>query len=114
MATALISALTERMVRREIAMTGEITLRGNVLAIGGLKEKLLAARRGGISLVVIPQENEKDLSEIPQEVYAGMVIKPVGHMDEVTALAITGGAVSIPSSGLHKTQEVASDTVTAH
>ena len=114
MATALISALTGRMVRREIAMTGEITLRGNVLAIGGLKEKLLAARRGGISLVVIPQENEKDLSEIPQEVYAGMVIKPVGHMDEVTALAITGGAVSIPSSGLHKTQEVASDTVTAH
>jgi ATP-dependent Lon protease len=114
MATALISALTERMVRREIAMTGEITLRGNVLAIGGLKEKLLAARRGGISLVVIPQENEKDLSEIPQEVYAGMVIKPVGHMDEVTALAITGGAVSIPSSGLHKTQEAASDTVTAH
>jgi len=88
MATAIISALTRRPVRRDIAMTGEITLRGRVLAIGGLKEKLLAARRGDIRQVVIPLENEKDLLEVPREVLGSMSIKPVSHMDEVVMLAL--------------------------
>ena len=73
MATAIISALTRRPVRRDIAMTGEITLRGRVLPIGGLKEKLLAARRGDIKRVIIPKENEKDLLEVPTEVTSGMI-----------------------------------------
>jgi ATP-dependent Lon protease len=88
MATAIISALTRRPVRRDIAMTGEVTLRGRVLAIGGLKEKLLAARRGDIRQVVIPLENEKDLLEIPREVLGSMSVKPVSHMDEVVMMAL--------------------------
>jgi ATP-dependent Lon protease len=88
MATAIISALTRRPVRRDIAMTGEVTLRGRVLAIGGLKEKLLAARRGDIKQVVIPVENEKDLLEVPRDVIGGMTVKPVAHMDEVIMLAL--------------------------
>ena len=82
MATALISALSGRPVRHDIAMTGEITLRGNVLAIGGLTEKLLAAQRSGIRTVLIPAENEKDLVEIPKEVKEGMNIIPVETIAE--------------------------------
>jgi len=90
MACALTSALTRRAVRRDIAMTGEITLRGTVLPIGGLKEKLLAAGRGGIRTVLIPKENEKDLAEIPKEITAGLTVHAVSHMDEVLGYALLG------------------------
>ncbi|WP_114374810.1 endopeptidase La [Elioraea thermophila] len=89
MATAIVSALTGIPVRRDIAMTGEITLRGRVLPIGGLKEKLLAALRGGITTVLIPKENEKDLAEIPDNVKKGLKIVPVSSVDEVIREALT-------------------------
>ncbi len=88
MVTAMVSTLTGNPVRREVAMTGEVTLRGRVLAIGGLKEKLLAALRGGITTVLIPLDNEKDLVEIPANVKEGLKIIPVKHVDEVLALAL--------------------------
>ncbi|TVS11809.1 MAG: endopeptidase La [Wenzhouxiangella sp.] len=88
MVTALVSILTSVPVRSDVAMTGEITLRGKVLPIGGLKEKLLAALRGGIRLVLIPSENEKDLVEIPQRIKKGLEIKPVQWIDEVLELAL--------------------------
>jgi ATP-dependent Lon protease len=88
MVTAMISTLTGIAVRRDIAMTGEVTLRGRVLPIGGLKEKLLAALRGGIRTVLIPAENEKDLAEIPAAVKEALDIVPVSHVDEVLALAL--------------------------
>lgn len=88
MVTAMISTLTGIPVRRDVAMTGEVTLRGRVLPIGGLKEKLLAALRGGITTVLIPAENEKDLAEIPQAVKDNLKIHAVGHVDEVLALAL--------------------------
>jgi ATP-dependent Lon protease len=88
MATAIASALTGRAVDRALAMTGEITLRGRVLAIGGLKEKLLAAKRAGITRVLIPEENRKDLTEIPATVQRGLTIIPVSHMDQVLATAL--------------------------
>jgi len=88
MCTALVSALTKVPVRSEVAMTGEITLRGRVLPIGGLKEKLLAAHRGGIELVVIPEENEKDLAEIPKNITASLAIRPVRWIDEVLDIAL--------------------------
>ena len=93
--TAIISTLTGIPVRREIAMTGEVTLRGRVLPIGGLKEKLLAALRGGITTVLIPKENEKDLAEIPANIREGLKIIPVAHVDEVLALALAGPLVPI-------------------
>ena len=88
MATALVSVLAGIPVRADVAMTGEITLRGKVLPIGGLKEKLLAALRGGIRLVLIPKENEKDLAEIPQRIKKDLEIKPVQWIDEVLELAL--------------------------
>jgi len=88
MATALVSALTGRCVDQNLAMTGEITLRGRVLAIGGLKEKLLAAKRAGIGRVLIPKDNEKHLEEVPAGVRRALRILPVAHMDEVLAEAI--------------------------
>jgi ATP-dependent Lon protease len=88
MVTAMISTLTAIPVRRDIAMTGEVTLRGRVLPIGGLKEKLLAALRGGIQTVLIPAENEKDLAEIPASVKEALEIIPVAHVDEVLARAL--------------------------
>jgi ATP-dependent Lon protease len=88
MCTALISALTKIPVRSDVAMTGEITLRGQVLPIGGLKEKLLAAHRGGIRTVLIPDENTKDLQEIPQNIKDNLEIKPVKWIDEVLQLAL--------------------------
>jgi ATP-dependent Lon protease len=89
MVTAMISTLTAIPVRRDIAMTGEVTLRGRVLPIGGLKEKLLAALRGGIQTVLIPAENEKDLADIPASVKEALEIVPVSHVDEVLARALT-------------------------
>lgn len=88
MVTSIVSVLTGIPVRKDIAMTGEVTLRGNVLAIGGLKEKLLAALRGGVKTVLIPQENEKDLTEIPDNVKEGLEIIPVSHVREVIKLAL--------------------------
>jgi len=93
--TAIISTLTGVPVRRDVAMTGEVTLRGRVLPIGGLKEKLLAALRGGITTVLIPQENEKDLAEIPANVREGLTIIPVAHVDEVLRLALTAPLTAI-------------------
>ena len=87
--TSIVSTLTGVPVKKEVAMTGEVTLRGRVLPIGGLKEKLLAALRGGITTVLIPQENEKDLADIPQNVKDGLTIVPVAHVDEVLTLALT-------------------------
>ncbi|MBI0474466.1 endopeptidase La [Sphingomonas sp. MA1305] len=87
--TSIVSTLTGVAVRKDVAMTGEVTLRGRVLPIGGLKEKLLAALRGGIETVLIPQENEKDLADIPQNIKDGLTIVPVSHVDEVLRLALT-------------------------
>ena len=87
--TSIVSTLTGVPVRRDVAMTGEVTLRGRVLPIGGLKEKLLAALRGGIETVLIPKENEKDLAEIPANIREGLKIIPVEHVDEVLRLALT-------------------------
>jgi ATP-dependent Lon protease len=115
MATAITSALTRRAVRRDIAMTGEITLRGRVLPIGGLKEKIMAAKRSQIKSVLIPKENEKDLAEVPKEVVAGISINPVSHMDEVLSFALLGElgfpGQSFVSPGLERGAE---ETVTAH
>ena len=88
MCTALVSALTKVPVRSEVAMTGEITLRGRVLPIGGLKEKLLAAHRGGITTVIIPEENKKDLADMPANVTASLEIIPVRWIDEVLDIAL--------------------------
>jgi ATP-dependent Lon protease len=89
MVTSIVSSLTGIPVKREVAMTGEVTLRGRVLPIGGLKEKLLAALRGGIKTVLIPDENEKDLAEIPKNVIEGLKIIPVKTVDEVLKVALT-------------------------
>jgi FixJ family two-component response regulator len=89
MATSLVSALTRTPVRRDVAMTGEITLRGRVLPIGGLKEKVLAAHRAGMKLVILPDENKKDIRDIPQVVRSAIKLVTVKHMDEVIPLALT-------------------------
>ncbi|MBY6200039.1 endopeptidase La [Maritalea mobilis] len=95
MVTSIVSVLTQIPVKKDIAMTGEVTLRGNVLPIGGLKEKLLAALRGGITTVLIPAENEKDLPEIPDNVKKGLTIIPVSHVSEVLEQALTAKPDSI-------------------
>ncbi|MBS0573927.1 MAG: endopeptidase La [Proteobacteria bacterium] len=95
MVTSIVSVLTGIPVRKDIAMTGEVTLRGNALPIGGLKEKLLAARRGGIRTVFIPEENARDLPEIPDNVKAGLEIVPVSHVREVLARALVRQPVPI-------------------
>jgi ATP-dependent Lon protease len=87
MVTAIVSLMTGIPVRRDVAMTGEITLRGRVLPIGGLKEKLLAALRAGIKTVIIPDENAKDLTEIPDELKNALDIRTVSRMDEVVKIA---------------------------
>jgi ATP-dependent Lon protease len=95
MVTSIVSVLTEIPVRRDVAMTGEITLRGRILPIGGLKEKLLAALRGGLKTVLIPKENEKDLAEIPDNVKQGLEIIPVSVVDEVITHALTSQPMPI-------------------
>ena len=89
MVTSIVSVLTGIPIRKDMAMTGEVTLRGNALAIGGLKEKLLAAMRGGIKIVLIPEENEKDLAEIPDNVKDGLTIVPVSNVSQVLERALT-------------------------
>ena len=95
MVTSIVSTLTGVPVRKDVAMTGEVTLRGRVLPIGGLKEKLLAALRGGITTVLIPEENRKDLAEIPDNVKQGLDIIPVSHVDEVLAKALVDPLTAI-------------------
>ena len=95
MVTSIVSVLTGIDVKREVAMTGEVTLRGRVLPIGGLKEKLLAALRGGLKTVLIPQENEKDLAEIPDKVTKGMTIIPVSNVDDVLEHALAAPLIPI-------------------
>jgi ATP-dependent Lon protease len=96
MCTALVSALTQIPVHASVAMTGEITLRGEVLPIGGLKEKLLAAHRGGIKTVLIPEENRRDLAEIPKNIKSKLDIKPVKWIDEVLEVALQHMPVALP------------------
>ena len=98
MCTALVSALTKIPVRSDVAMTGEITLRGEVLPIGGLKEKLLAAHRGGIETVVIPVDNQKDLTEIPDNIKGNLKIKPVKWIDEVLEIALASPPRPLPAT----------------
>ena len=90
MATALVSALTGRAVRKDVGMTGEITLRGRVLPIGGLKEKALSAHRAGITTIIIPAENERDIEDIPESVLKDLTFMPVKHLDEVLKHALVG------------------------
>jgi ATP-dependent Lon protease len=97
MATAIVSALTGRRVRREVAMTGEITLRGRVLPIGGVKEKLLAAHRAGIKTFILPEKNRKDLVDVPKEVIDTVDIKPVSSIEEVLKLALLPGPSVTPA-----------------
>jgi ATP-dependent Lon protease len=125
MVTSIVSTLTGAHVRPDIAMTGEVTLRGRVLAIGGLKEKLLAAIRGGIKTVLIPEENVKDLAEIPDNVKEGLEIIAVAHVDEVLERAIidlpgpiewteADDLASQPHAGASDANPAASDVPTAH
>jgi ATP-dependent Lon protease len=95
MATAIVSIMTGIAVRHDVAMTGEITLRGRVLPIGGLKEKLLAAARGGIKTVLIPEDNAKDLTEISDAIKGGMEIIPVARLDDVISKALVRPPVPI-------------------
>lgn len=121
MCTALVSALTEIPVKAEVAMTGEITLRGEALPIGGLKEKLLAAHRGGITKVLIPEENEKDLAEIPDNIKAKLEIIPVRWIDQVLEVALAHQPTPLPDSPgasaetpKSKTKDKKSSGVVAH
>ncbi|HIN63955.1 MAG TPA: endopeptidase La, partial [Candidatus Obscuribacterales bacterium] len=106
LATALLSAVSKRAVRSSIAMTGEITLRGRVLPIGGLKEKVLAALRQGIKTVLYPKGNEKDLSEIPDYVQKRIELVPVGHLDEVFKIAFTDNSKNPPQGKSRGVQRV--------
>ena len=119
MATAIVSVLTGIPVRRDIAMTGEVTLRGRVLPIGGLKEKLLAALRGGVKTVLIPEENAKDLADIPDNVKNLLEIIPVSRMDEVLTHALTRAPVAIAweepiASVAHGSSDDEAGSVMAH
>ncbi|MEI6709305.1 MAG: endopeptidase La [Methylococcales bacterium] len=112
MCTAIISALTKIPVRANVAMTGEITLRGEVLPIGGLKEKLLAAHRGGITTVLIPAENAKDLVEIPDNIKQNLDIRPVHWIDEVLEVALQYMPVPIAQKSLEEQSKADADRVT--
>jgi ATP-dependent Lon protease len=116
MCTALVSSLSRIPVRANVAMTGEITLRGKVLPIGGLKEKLLAAHRGGIDTVIIPDENEKDLVEIPEAILKKLDIHPVATIDEVLKLALMEMPEPLPSAikSKKKPGSEGSDAVITH
>jgi ATP-dependent Lon protease len=105
MITSIISSLTGNPVKHLVAMTGEMTLRGRVLPIGGLKEKLLAASRGGVKTVIIPKENEKDLSEIPDNIKDGLDIKPVSYVDEALEIALVNPLIPIVEDNAKSVKE---------
>ena len=110
MATALVSAIMDLPVRKDIAMTGEITLRGKVLPVGGIKDKALAAFRAGISEVILPQENEKDLEDIPQEIRASMRMHLVTSMDQVLEIALDRSAARMPRPAAEKIPDIPVET----
>ena len=111
MVTSIVSAITEIPVDKNIAMTGEITLRGIVLPIGGLKEKLLAAHRAGIKKVLIPFENKKDLLEIPEVIKKNIEIIPVKNVDEVLKYALTKELKKVEWADIEKVSKKTNDTV---
>jgi ATP-dependent Lon protease len=111
MCTAIISALTKIPVRASVAMTGEITLRGEVLPIGGLKEKLLAAHRGGITTVLIPIDNEKDLVEIPENIKQHLEIIPVRWIDEVLEVALQHTPVPVANKIEEELTKIEADSI---
>jgi len=98
MATAIVSALMKTPVRRDVAMTGEITLRGKVLPVGGIKEKLLAAHRAGLTTVILPKENEKDLVELPDDVREALQIYLIEHTDEALQIALEDHVIAEATS----------------
>ena len=108
MATVIASALTRIPVRRDVAMTGEITLRGKVLPIGGLKEKMMAAHRTGVFEIIFPKDNEKDLADIPENIRGAMKLHPVENMDEVLRIALES-----PLVGIEPTAATTNDVLTA-
>ena len=110
MVTAIVSALTSIEVRRDVAMTGEVNLRGYVTAIGGLKEKLLAALRGGINKVLIPVDNEKDLADIPDKVKKGLNIVPVKNIEEVLSHALVEMPEPLDAEKSEKVEGIPSKT----
>ena len=112
-ATSIVSVLSGIAVRSSVAMTGEVTLRGRVLPIGGLKEKLLAALRGGLATVLIPDDNEKDLPEIPDKVKKGLKIVPVATVDEVLGHALVSALVPIEWAEVEPVEQVAAEGETA-
>ena len=113
MATALVSALTKIPARRDVAMTGEITLRGKVLPIGGVKEKVLAAHRAGVKNIVIPRDNEKDLADIPKNVLDTLDLHLVSTMDEVLKIALVEPLPArIPAAPVVTEVNDSTDTIT--
>jgi ATP-dependent Lon protease len=107
-ATALVSALSKLPVRREVAMTGEITLRGKVLPIGGVKEKLLAAHRIGVTTAILPRENEKDLQDVPKNVLEALHVELVEHVDEVLKIALVPSPAPAPQESAGPAQTLGS------
>jgi ATP-dependent Lon protease len=113
MACALVSLIAGVPVRHDVAMTGELTLRGKVLPIGGVKEKVLAAHRAGLTNLILPKDNEKDLADIPKPVLDALSIYMVETMDEVLKIALTEPLTAIPAeSGAAEAPAIADDTIT--
>lgn len=109
MASAIISALTGRPIFKHVGMTGEITLRGRVLPIGGVREKVLAAHRAGLKTVILPEKNMKDLVDLPKTAKSEMKIIPVKHMDEVLEIALGKQAVIVPPKPKKRGEEQADE-----
>jgi len=113
LATALVSALSRNPVRKDVAMTGEITLRGKVLPIGGVKEKVLAAHRAGVKTIILPKDNEKDLADIPKNVLDTLNVYMVQTMDEVLKIALTEPlAGRLPAETPAAPVDIVDDTIT--
>ena len=112
LATALVSALARVPIRKDVAMTGEITLRGKVLPIGGVKEKVLAAHRAGIKNIVLPKDNEKDLADIPKNVLDTLNVYLVQTMDEVLKIALAGPLTALSQAAAPVDSAIIDDTIT--